>query len=426
MFALFGLLWLEGCGAHRQHHRIAEEHATYGPVLRELERSVSSYPARASAEDAFELVRAYATDLKNETLFIISNRIFAYRSFLHVSKRRKHAASLLSMARMGWALPNAAYAYNAASTGDLTEFARTDLPVAVISKKFGYFQPGIMVPNPFFAEGDMASWGRHCRELARSAAERPWPSRDPRLFWRGNVGNHVNDSLRDSGNFARLSALTLTAKNSSNFDVKCRVCRPLNESLHYDEAMRRLVRLRMQGVRDETFVDQKDYSRYQMLLNLPGTTAGGYSRNLNHLWILGSIVVQWNTTVVEFYTPGLKEGHTHVVIDQNNALEAVLAARDDRVQARRLRDSARRVHDTFLCPACQTRYTIDFLNALRNRFGLGLVLDDEHQRNSYLSPFCADDLVELVPKHPNSTSHRTLTVVERPRRKGDDVGWCSS
>ena len=42
------------------------------------------------------------------------------------------------------------------------------------------------------------------------------------------------------------------------------------------------------------FVDLPEYTRYQKVLNLPGKTTGSYSRNLNHLWAVGSALLLWD------------------------------------------------------------------------------------------------------------------------------------
>ena len=48
------------------------------------------------------------------------------------------------------------------------------------------------------------------------------------------------------------------------------------------------------------YVDEADYSRYKYVLNLPGSTTGSYSRNLNHLWALGAVVFLWEAPFVEW------------------------------------------------------------------------------------------------------------------------------
>ena len=42
---------------------------------------------------------------------------------------------------------------------------------------------------------------------------------------------------------------------------------------------------------DLKWFEAKDYAGFKYLLNLPGETAGSYSRNLNHLWAVGSALL---------------------------------------------------------------------------------------------------------------------------------------
>ena len=52
---------------------------------------------------------------------------------------------------------------------------------------------------------------------------------------------------------------------------------------------------------DGKFLDDKDYRNHKYLLNLPGAASGSYSKNLNHLWRTGSVVMQWVHPFVEWY-----------------------------------------------------------------------------------------------------------------------------
>ena len=56
---------------------------------------------------------------------------------------------------------------------------------------------------------------------------------------------------------------------------------------------------------DGKFLDDKDYRNHKYLLNLPGAASGSYSKNLNHLWRTGSVVMQWVHPFVEWYRLGV-------------------------------------------------------------------------------------------------------------------------
>ena len=54
---------------------------------------------------------------------------------------------------------------------------------------------------------------------------------------------------------------------------------------------------------------REDYTSYKYVLNLPGSTSGSYSRNLNHLWSLDSVViskVMKRGTRAKSYGPGCR------------------------------------------------------------------------------------------------------------------------
>ena len=48
------------------------------------------------------------------------------------------------------------------------------------------------------------------------------------------------------------------------------------------------------------------YTKFKMLMHLPGSTTGSYSRNLNKLWACGSVVLYWAHSAYEHYYPGLE------------------------------------------------------------------------------------------------------------------------
>ena len=92
------------------------------------------------------------------------------------------------------------------------------------------------------------------------------------------------------------------------FDVRCIECKPRQDwsscALLDMDAIPSLPR--------GEHVNASHYLNYRFLLNLPGSVSGSYSRNLNHLWATGSIVVLWQHPYVEWYYPGLSSGRTHL------------------------------------------------------------------------------------------------------------------
>ena len=117
------------------------------------------------------------------------------------------------------------------------------LPPQVIAKKYGYDQCGILMPNVYF--DDLTLWGREEAALRREGLAKT--ERDPRVFWRGAIRRQP-DCLDETGNFARLEAVALSAQFPQLFDVKCISCgardfdkRPC-PALTLDEPTRRVVR----------------------------------------------------------------------------------------------------------------------------------------------------------------------------------------
>ena len=47
--------------------------------------------------------------------------------------------------------------------------------------------PGLLIPNPYFAEEGLGIWARTLKHIKEKVAERPFASRIPRAFWRAAV-----------------------------------------------------------------------------------------------------------------------------------------------------------------------------------------------------------------------------------------------
>ena len=107
-----------------------------------------------------------------------------------------------------------------------------------------------------------------------------------------------------------------------------------------------------------------------------GQTGGSYSRNLNHLWATGAIVLLWDTPIVEWYYPGLETGATHLVVNAASAPEALDKANADPDALEALRAGARQVDDEHVCASCLADYFRRVFDAIRERVSYHLVLDD--------------------------------------------------
>ena len=111
------------------------------------------------------------------------------------------------------------------------------------------------------------------------------------------------------------------------------------------------------------------------MLNLPGSTSGSYSRNLNHLWSLDSVVLLWRDGVKEWYYPALEHGVTHLDVDKTDLVKAVRGLEADPGKASKLRKGAKRVEYAFTTPESLADYLIEVLRRAGQRF-FSDVLDD--------------------------------------------------
>ena len=67
------------------------------------------------------------------------------------------------------------------------------------------------------------------------------------------------------------------------------------------ESARDAVLAAPEKVEDHSWVAPENYTKSAFVLNLPGQTTGSYSRNLNHLWATGAVVLLWDASFVEWY-----------------------------------------------------------------------------------------------------------------------------
>jgi len=418
------------------------------------------------------------------------------------ARRRRRASSSFAAGTTTQAFPNLVALYDQSSQG--RDIVRTPsgapLPTLVISKNKGYAQEGVMVPNPYFIT--TLAWAAELKRFEESRLKnQPWVGRSNTVFWRGEIefGDRCTKAF---GNFARLAMIALSVLDPEHFDVKCgAVCRMDAENIYrkatahnktcpefeLSDAARALVRGWVGGsasassssssggtpapsshnattprdavvgdrhvdpridalVRDASgHVDRPDYARFRYVLNLPGRQSGSYSRNLNHLWFLGAVVLLFDAPYVEWYYPALKRGVTHVAVNATTARDAFRLLDGSQKTAQRvLIPSAARVGEQFLCPECLERYLLEVTLAMRRRFRLGAFLDDA---TAFASLFEAAPpsgaAAETTPGEPRSSPPGGLAsnpcrdaedpLVEvtginweesHPRLRWTDVRWC--
>mmetsp|Transcript_8130 Transcript_8130/g.28592 ORF Transcript_8130/g.28592 Transcript_8130/m.28592 type:complete len:578 (-) Transcript_8130:2-1735(-) len=353
------------------------------------------------------------------TVLILDGHVFVDKGFLErASKSFMHVAYLSSIQRnsFDWnktAVPlnNVVYNYHMSSSGDPGDSAKASLyksPPVVIAKIRGVAQQGIMIPNPYFGDGDLDTWGQDCAVFKR-AAQVDWEKRAPRAFWRGGIVA-TKSCKANSGNYARLQALTLSLFNNNDVDVMCsskggclsnttQRCAQFEYDADLIFAQGHLDRLVDGNVLRELFAKNK------YLLNLPGKTLGSYSRNLNHLWSLHSVVLLWRAAYSEWFYPALIEGETHLDVDYASLVATVRKLNDDAALVTRLREAALRVHDTLICPRCLAEHMSLVVEKFRERFSFGKVLDDPCETHVFFSNWTRCSKVNMVEIDLNFDLH---------------------
>lgn len=363
-----------------------------GRMIAALEETLRRYPALPKSTEA---VARYLDDVlwrPTSSVLVYEGRLFADRRFLDASeKNRKHANFMASVLRREH-VRNVAYVFSGNSTGECA--ADTGIaPCWVIAKARGHAQRGVLVPNPYFH--DAAYWEAVRSHVRARAATRPFASRIPRAFWRG----HIRDSWHapegtpgggdpcgdEFGNWARLSAVSRSVEDPDEVDVKCwsgAKCAPRDARVHrcdalpYTAAMGAVVEDPSIATDEGGHVAKENFTRYKYVLNLPGSTTGSYSRNLNHLWFLNSVVLFWDAPFVEWYFPALTDGVTHVVVNATTLAPTVRALEGGSLDAPKILEAAARVDEELVCPRCLAKYVRSLATAVRSRFNVAKVLDD--------------------------------------------------
>ena len=376
------------------------------------------------------------------TVWIVNGELYADTNFVQENmKHNLHLRMMRSILKEGNSSElerlrsrRTAYTFHSSSTG-VDRCPRT--PVFVIAKRHGPKQCGTMIPNPYF--GDLfGEWDPEVTRLRR-VGEREWKQRDNRVFWRGKVrggDDEKPECSRNAGNFARVSACALSLKRPDLFDVKTNSCRPqkyekCDQYFHYDANEKLAISNDCSAV-DGPYLKHDDFAKYQYLLDLPGSTASSYSRNLNHLWLFGSVVSLWDGPLLEphggasqWYTPALLENHTHVVINRDTAVSIVERIAKNDTEREHLRFNARSVADDILCPNCISDYILTTFAELRTRVwqptGIDRLLNDPLLLRDRIDIFkntgvCDKlNLVKVVASHtPHHRHHRSWAVQTAP------------
>ena len=253
----------------------------------------------------------------------------------------------------------------------------SDVPIFGYGKARGHSQPGVLVPNPHFGRSHVKRWEHIAHQFEEAAQRHSWDDRLSSVFWRGPFASTTpkgEDTIfedlkssfvrtaakktttknvrlcEDEANVARLEAVSLTYRLPELFDMKVadenndaplvftKTCRPPIESspvrtfleANYCDATKK-------NAHDHAFLYDDPHVRHLFSAKWTGrisSMAYKYVAALpdagdapppgrNELWLFGAVVLLWRTPAVEWYSPALVDGITHLTIDKHNAIDKV-------------------------------------------------------------------------------------------------------
>ena len=280
----------------------------------ELWRSLRAYRSQqiSTKEEAEAEVIKILKDPHRNILLVLNNRVYVHREFYERSKHPGHAVMVREACQL-LGCPNVIYDFASETTGGSGCDQRT-LKLA-INKEVGYEQCGVLVPNSYFGggHGNITMWASEV--TGQDSKLEPFASRKGKAMYRGSLHPDPDNVFSNErfcsevayGNYARISAFASSLDHPDEVDAKCvdgkrHACKLPPPSCvgivnDFNSGLKAKARI------DGKFLDDKDYRNHKYLLNLPGAASGSYSKNLNHLWRTGSVVMQWVHPFVEWYRP---------------------------------------------------------------------------------------------------------------------------
>merc|ERR550537_1320921 len=113
--------------------------------------------------------------------------------------------------------------------------------------------------------------------------------------------------------------------------------------------------------RENTTHGREIMAQWKYLMNLPGAQTGSYSRNINHLFLMNSAVMMWESKAGEglnydeWYMPALKEGETHLTVNFENAEQKIRELKENDDKAKELAKTACSVFEAAFSPCALTK-----------------------------------------------------------------------
>jgi len=224
---------------------------------------------------------------------------------------------------------------------------RETYPVMGFGKRNPSRQPGLLMPNPFFATPQW--WDNLQSEHMALSESRPWETRKSVALFRGACGPgalprfkllSLNDTQRrfDVG-FTKVDGYpsmvdcvrSLSAKSNNPDSPRVPKSADVDENKVQYVLKNRVL----------PHVPQSNFSNFKYLIHMPGSATGSYSRNLQYLWSHGSIILVWHHYAIEHYYHKLIPGTHFLIVDEKNIHEIIDKLEANPIIQKRLRDGAR-------------------------------------------------------------------------------------
>lgn len=194
------------------------------------------------------------------------------------------------------------------------------IPIACIAMDPTIHNGPALVPNMYFA--NLKVWDLYTKTLLQKFNV-PWNERKKRVFWRGKVARKLE------ANIPRLEALQANARDvkTSTGHLDIALTSGCGFVKEYAKNVTQTSPLAPKWLPKDYFIKQThcgghmrtphaQFPNYWAQLNLPGSSLGSYSKNLQNLFATGAAVMIWNQSAVEFYYDTLKPGITHVYVNE--------------------------------------------------------------------------------------------------------------
>lgn len=194
------------------------------------------------------------------------------------------------------------------------------VPVAGIAMDPTIHSGIALMPNMYF--GNLQVWDRYTKELL-GMVDVPWNKRNKRVFWRGKISKRLDaniprmEALQAAARDFRVSPRRMDIMLTSGCDYLKQYAKNVTRTSPLaPKWLPKDYFLKVTECGGHTKTPHAKFTNYWAQLNLPGSSLGSYSKNLQNLWPTGAAVMIWNQSAVEFYYDSLKTGITHVWVNE--------------------------------------------------------------------------------------------------------------